>query len=313
MNARCSVVIPHYGDPALALAVVDSLGRQTIPAHEVIVVDDASPTPFPVDVPLFPANVRVARREENGGFGRAVNTGASLATGDILVICNSDVCLDESFLEKLIAARLHHPDDLVAPAVVNAAGLVTWGCRLFPTTRNQLLQHVRVVSGLQFSGRYKRACGMDTSQWESGDGPTSTEWIAGVVLSLPLSTFRRIGGFCEDYFMYAEETDLQRRLAQMGVRRIHEPSVNVSHAEGGSSDPGSRGAWAQASLMIYARRWGRPLVLAVGLTAVSLVNLLLDVIRLMRGRDVSPLRSAWGLISGTWRSWWSTRAVRRAG
>ena len=43
-----SVVIPHYGDPTLALALVDDLRKQLTPDRDqVIVVDDCSPEPFP--------------------------------------------------------------------------------------------------------------------------------------------------------------------------------------------------------------------------------------------------------------------------
>ncbi len=64
-----SVVVPHHGDAAPTLALLDQLDAQTHPV-QVIVADDASPDPFP-DRP----GVEVVRRTVNGGFGANVNSG----------------------------------------------------------------------------------------------------------------------------------------------------------------------------------------------------------------------------------------------
>lgn len=69
------VVIPHYGDPRHAAALVSQLVAQAgAPEFEIIVVDDAFPEPYPAD-----DWVRLIRRERNGGFGAAVNSGVGEA------------------------------------------------------------------------------------------------------------------------------------------------------------------------------------------------------------------------------------------
>src|SRR5690349_6662390 len=67
-----SVVVPHYGSPAPALALLRMLRAQEGDLDlQVIVVDDCSPEPFPERPGLH-----VVRRAVNGGFGSAVNAGA---------------------------------------------------------------------------------------------------------------------------------------------------------------------------------------------------------------------------------------------
>ena len=83
--SKVSVVIPHYGDPAPTIALIDSLKRQKDAAgalsnaiSEIIVVDDCSPEAFPeIDV------VSVHRKDVNGGFGSAVNAGVTVVINDL--------------------------------------------------------------------------------------------------------------------------------------------------------------------------------------------------------------------------------------
>jgi N-acetylglucosaminyl-diphospho-decaprenol L-rhamnosyltransferase len=46
--------------------------------------------------------------------------------------------------------------------------------------------------------------------------------------------FRQVGGFDEGYWMYWEDADLCRRLADAGWRVAYEPAAVVHHATGAS-------------------------------------------------------------------------------
>ena len=59
-----SIVIPHYGKPELASALVQQLSKQSYKGEiEIIVVDDCSPIPYPAS-----RLCKVIKRETNGGF-----------------------------------------------------------------------------------------------------------------------------------------------------------------------------------------------------------------------------------------------------
>ena len=88
-TAGVSVVIPHYGDPALSQHLIDALRMQTTERPlQIIIVDDHHPTPYPD--PNLPG-IQVVRRDVNGGFGSTVNTGAAYAQHPLLLILNSDL------------------------------------------------------------------------------------------------------------------------------------------------------------------------------------------------------------------------------
>ncbi|BDZ59055.1 hypothetical protein GCM10025872_27120 [Barrientosiimonas endolithica] len=63
-NASVAVVIPHFGDPAPTQLLVRQLTDQKGSDCRVIVVDDASPVPFPAG-----EGFEVVRRHRNGGSG----------------------------------------------------------------------------------------------------------------------------------------------------------------------------------------------------------------------------------------------------
>ena len=73
-----SVVIPCYKGERYLAQAIESCLRQTHRELEVIVVDDASPTPDAAIAERFAAadpRVRVVRRAENGMISRALNSG----------------------------------------------------------------------------------------------------------------------------------------------------------------------------------------------------------------------------------------------
>ena len=89
-----SVVIPTYDRPALVRKAVASVGAQTYPNVELLVVDDCSPTPVkqaPEELSLGPSiAVRVLRHEENRGGNAARNTGIRVAAGEYVAFLDDD-------------------------------------------------------------------------------------------------------------------------------------------------------------------------------------------------------------------------------
>jgi GT2 family glycosyltransferase len=86
-----TVIIPTYERQAQTLRALESVTCQGVEA-EIIIVDDASPTPFALSSSLDRrANViKLIRRSENGGAGAARNTGIAAAGSDIITFLDSD-------------------------------------------------------------------------------------------------------------------------------------------------------------------------------------------------------------------------------
>jgi len=88
MTARCSVVIPAYNAARTLAETLDSVMRQSLPAHEVIVVDDGS-RDGTAGVARGFAGVRVIS-QANAGPGPAQNAGVAAASGEFVAFLDAD-------------------------------------------------------------------------------------------------------------------------------------------------------------------------------------------------------------------------------
>lgn len=288
-----SVVIPHYGDPAPTLALAARLTSR--PPHQVIVSDDSSPQQFPAT-----DGVVVVRRDANGGFGAAVNTGAAVATGDLLLVLNSDLEVSDDFVAKLVSSAVPLQPAVVAPRVLDHAGQVTFSARCWPTTVNQSVEWLTPLARWRDRPWLRRLLGHDL-RVITATTPVHVNWLVGAAFMVPLADFRAVGGLDERFFMNSEEIDLQRRLAAHGLPRVYLPAVSVTHAGGGSSDPAMRRRWLVRAQVRYAEKWGGARRLRVALTAATAANLIWNCVRALRGVDVAPLSTARDELVLIWR------------
>lgn len=275
-----SVVVPHYGDPAPTLALVEQLRAQTHPV-EVVVADDASPTPFPEH-----DGVTVVRRATNGGFGANVNTGAAAATGDVLLVLNSDLTLEPTFVADMVVAARHHPGAVLAPRMVDEHGTEAWVGRGFPRVRHDVVAWLTPLARFRGTAAWHRAVGHDVAAHAA---EREVDWVVGAAMWIPLSEFRAVDGFDERFFMNSEEVDLQRRLRERGVRVVALHSPTVVHAGGGSSPSESRRRWLVEGQLLYADKWGSRRRLQAALVAATGVNFVVNAARRAAGRDVDAV------------------------
>lgn len=282
------MVIPHYGPPAPAQRLVADLLRQRGSAADqlqVIVSDDCSPEAFPAT-----PGVTVVRREVNGGFGAAVNSGVVHARHRRLLVMNSDVEIGEDFVIELLQQSAPWLPAVVSPFVTDRQGGNAWTGRHFPTVRHQVVEWLTPLARWRHLQLLHEAVGHDTRVRRGLT--TVVDWAVGCVLLLPTHDFLDVGGFDESFFMNCEEIDLQRRLRARGLPTVVLATPRVVHEGGASSDPLRRRSWLVEARLRYAEKWGGLLALRVSLAAASLVNLLWNGVRWTAGRDVRPLREA---------------------
>lgn len=104
-NAKVSVIVPVYRTELYIRQAVDSILSQTHTNLEVILVDDGSPDQCPQICDAYAAQdprVRVIHKE-NGGLTSARCAGIMSATGDYLIIVDSDDWIDAELVEACLA------------------------------------------------------------------------------------------------------------------------------------------------------------------------------------------------------------------
>lgn len=101
-----SVIVPVYKVEKYLRDCINSLLNQTYKNLEIILIDDESPDNCPLICDEFAAmDMRVSViHQQNGGAGKARNTGLSRATGKYICFVDSDDLVDKDYVLKLVQA-----------------------------------------------------------------------------------------------------------------------------------------------------------------------------------------------------------------
>lgn len=221
MAAEVAVVVVSWNGGDDLRELVASIRRQTLPPAEVVVVDNGSSDGTPEWLSAEPG-VQLLRHPYNFGFAAAANRGVAATRSPLILLCNQDVVLDPEFLE---AAGRRLGEDPRAGSV--GGRLRRLGSKALDST-GHLLHSSGWVSnrgqGQPDDGRYGAA-----------------EEVFGV--SAAAALYRRemledvaIDGevFCEAFFSYLEDVDLDWRARWRGWHSWYEPGATAAHRRGGS-------------------------------------------------------------------------------
>ncbi len=111
---RFSIVVPAYNSAATIESTLRSAIAQTLPPHELIVVDDGSTDDTATTAERVGPPVRVIR-QRNGGTAAARNCGIREATGDVVAFLDADDLYEPERLAQIAAAFARDPSlDAVA-------------------------------------------------------------------------------------------------------------------------------------------------------------------------------------------------------
>ncbi len=150
------------------------------------------------------------------GFGANHNTVIRATRGRYIYVLNEDATVEPGSFERLVAYMDSHPE-------VGAAGPHI----RYPDGRHQ-------PSAWRFPSPATAALGTLTLsrvgiEQSRGDEPRRVDWAMGCALLVRREALDRIGLFDEGFFIYSEETDLCRRLAEAGYETHFLPQVTVFH------------------------------------------------------------------------------------
>ena len=220
----CSTVIVSYNTFALtAEAVRSALSSACALKHEVIVVDNASPDDSARklrDAFAGDARVRIVDAGGNVGFSAANNIGARLSTGRVLFFLNPDTVVLGDAVPALVAFADATPDAGAAgPLVLNPDRSVQRSTMRFPSVRALLRHRFPLFPPPRLPL----------------DAPSRVEVIVGCALAMRRDVFDEVGGWDERYFMYSEEKELCRGVAESGRHSYFVPQAQIVHYGGQAS------------------------------------------------------------------------------
>ncbi len=266
MPSATIILITHNGQPYLE-ECLDSLRRALLPGAEVVVVDNASTDGSAELVRARMPEAKLVVNAVNCGFAAACNQGAAMARGEILVFLNQDTRVERDWLRALLKGFRDDSVGLVTSTVL-------WMDR--PDRVQSCGQDIH-YTGLVFG----RAFGVPRAEVPA---PAEIGAVSGVSFAVRREVWDALGGLCEPFFMYYEETDLSWRARRAGYRCVHVPDSVVYHA-GRTDRPGPAALyWSYRNRALAVLRNWRWSTLLLLLPALILAEALEWALALARGQ-----------------------------
>jgi len=217
-HRQISALIVNYNTGSHAVQCIHSLLEQQVDGLEIVVVDNASrDDSIPLLRSTFGDRVTLVESQENLGFGRANNLAAAMAQGDFLLLINPDTqWLGSDGLGTLVAYLESN----------ESVGLA--GPELHEPSKNKYVLPRKTYPSQH---RLKYTAGLKAL-------PGNIAWVLGACMLFKADTFRQIGGFDPDYFLYGEDADICLRVRKAGYAIGYCPAAKIIHV-GGASEAGA--------------------------------------------------------------------------
>lgn len=227
---QLSIIIVNYRSwTHLENLLGDLVGIPEVSGNEweIVVVDNDSADGKLESFAARFKQVRFIANSGNFGFAHGNNLGASHAAGSTLLFMNPDVRADASAVRTLLQTKNMHPEVALLTALqLDARGRPQKAFDRFP----DLLTYVRTIRSI--TGLRRKS---DLHPDTPGDELIHCDWISGSLLLISQADFHALGGWCEDFWMYAEDMDICRRAKEKDLVRACSRSSVFVHLHGGAS------------------------------------------------------------------------------
>lgn len=201
-----SLVIPVYNRPDEIVELLESIARQSYREFEVIVVEDGSSCPCKEDITPFEKQFKLTYLfKENSGPGPSRNFGAERATGDYIIVLDSDCILPDGYLSVVHKALIENNIDAFGgPDAANPSFTVT------QKAINYSMTSILTTGGIR--GGMKKVDKFHPRSFNMG---------------VRAEVWRALGGFSQ--MRYGEDIDFSIRLKESGHTVVLIPDAWVWH------------------------------------------------------------------------------------
>ncbi len=241
-------------------SVIEALDYTPTVEGEIILIDNNSPDGSGIKLQEDFQNddrIKIVLNDKNLGFSKANNIGLEIATGDYLLLLNSDTVLSRNVLKDSLNFMENHPEyDVLGCKVVLPDGKLDAACkRSFPTPLNSLyhtLKLDKIFSNNRHFGSYNLT-------YVNPDTTMEVDCIMGAFMLLRREVYEDVGGLDSDYFMYGEDIDWCYRIKEAGYRIVYHPEGEITHYKkkswNGKRNPEVLDAFYDSMLIFYDKHY----------------------------------------------------------
>ncbi len=233
-----SIIIVNYKVASLIVDCVNSIEEKTEKvSYEIVVVDnDSQDDSISILKENLGERILLVESKENLGFGKANNLGANYAKGDCLFFLNPDTILMNDAISILYSYLSTHEE----VGVVGGNLYDETGTNAAPSFSKEFDSLDLEKKSSSYMGLLKNKLNRKknlgyNNNFNYLNKPISVSYIFGADMMIPKAIFDQVHGFDKDFFMYAEEAELQWRISRLGYKIVNYPAAKIIHLEGKST------------------------------------------------------------------------------
>jgi len=227
-----SIIIVNWNTREMLRNCLVSLGQQVDSNNiNVIVVDNNSSDGSREMVSAQFPSVHLIDSGGNIGFGKANNLAKPYVDTQFIVFLNPDTIVPEDSIAKMVnhmesnpdvgalGCKMKYPDGIVQPL----------GLQWFPSPLTEFLKIVFLSEKMQTKLR----------RYLPYVDPNENGYVSklfGACLIVRKSVLDQVGWFDERFFMYCEDVDLCKRIAEAGWKLFYLSDVTIVHVCGGAEE-----------------------------------------------------------------------------
>ena len=251
MEKITASIVVYKNDPCLLKRAIDSFLRSTVTGPLTVV--DNSPMDELRQTCDYP-RVTYIFNNKNIGYGRGHNLAIRqyLNQSQYHLVLNPDVSFDHDVIEKLFYFMESNLNaGLAMPKVLGPDGQLQMLCKLLPTPLDLATRRF-----FPFKDWFKNQNGKYEMKDSGYHHVMNVPFLSGCFMFLRNDALKKAGLFDERFFLYAEDTDLSRRIHQQ-FETLFFPGTEICHvhARGSYKDLGLTFHNIKSAIQ-YFNKWG---------------------------------------------------------
>jgi GT2 family glycosyltransferase len=250
---QVSIIIINYNTFEYTCNCLRSLINNTKDLnYEIIIVDNASvecdPEIFAVQFP----QIKLVKSDKNLGFAGGNNLGLKYATGQYILLLNSDTELVENSIKFIYdKCRLLTNMGAATIKVIYPNGDTQPVAKYFPHVGFHFLDTTRLSKLFKKYYLSKRPVLNYNESFVA-------DWLCGAFYFFPKENLKYVGGrLSENFFMYAEDMEWSFLFSKKGLTNYYFSESHIIHYEGKSwkSDNKNKGKIVRSAYLKFIRMY----------------------------------------------------------
>jgi len=227
------IVIVNWNSSGYLLMCVQSIiTRHNEPYVGTIFIIDNNSADNSLSLLPQHQKIVIIENSENRGYSKACNQGFKLCKSTYVLLLNPDTQLLNTTLSDCISFMQQKSDiDILGCQLLHDNGEISHSCSRFPSPAGIF----RDSTGLSKIAPSIFKPGIIMTDWDHKDS-RYVDQLMGAFMFMRKSIFEKVGFFDEQFFVYYEEVDFSKRLAQLGGKSFFNANIQAIHSGEGTTN-----------------------------------------------------------------------------